>query len=222
VTRHALDDRRSLTRRARAYLAAHGVRRDAWTAEQARRHWHRHGVPDAAIEHAAAFQARWGGLELPPTPQYEGGPQVLDADEPGEQEGRGPCFSAGTQRRSMQYGFMVDGAGRFGICEYAKWVPLHGSVAGWVEAAALAHLADGLDAQVRVGTGGRVDGLPERYRLKPFREVEGLADEWWHGPDTLLAIYRGEARLFGNVQYQLAYLYTDIEDLADALRASPA
>lgn len=190
-----------------------------WTADQHRRHWHRHGRSDAAIEHLAEYQMRWGGLELPPTREYEGGPRVLDADDLTDEEGRGSCFTAGEQRCSMAYAFMVDGAGRFGIVGDKTWVPLHGSVAGWVEAAALAHFAAALPAEVRLATGPRIDGLPERYRLRPVREVDGVTDGWWYGDDMLLAIYRGEARFFGNPAYQTAYLYADVDGLPERLRA---
>ncbi|WP_144126800.1 hypothetical protein [Catellatospora sichuanensis] len=207
-----------LTRRARAYLTAHAIRRETWSAEQHRRHWHRDGRAADAIEHLAAYQARWGGLELPPTPEYEGGPRVLDADDPSVAEDLGPCFTAGAPRSATAYGFVVDGAGHFGIVAEGTWVPLHGSVEGWVEAAALRHLADGLPAEVRMATGTRIDGLPERYRMRPVPEVAGVADGWWRGKDSLLAIYRGEARLFGNLQYQTAYLYLGIDDLTERLR----
>lgn len=214
-----LDARRGLTPRARAYLAAYGVRREVWSPEQHRRHWHRYRRPAAAIEHLAAFQGRWGGLELPPTPEYEGGPHVLDADDPTVEEGRGACFTAGRPRSVSAYGFMVDGDGRFGIVADDTWVPLHGSVEGWVESIALRHLADGLPAEVALATGARLDGLPERLRLSPMTEVAGAADGWWRGVDSLLAIYRGEALLFGNPQYQTAYLYTGVDGLAERLRA---
>ncbi|GIF99988.1 hypothetical protein [Catellatospora citrea] len=207
-----------LTRRARAYLTAHAIRRETWSVEQHRRHWHRYGRPADAVEHLAAYQGRWGGLELPPTPEYEGGPQVLDADDPSVEDGLGPCFEAGSTRCSTAYRFMVDGAGRFGIVAEDSWVPLHGSVEGWVEAAALRQLADGLPAEVRMATGARIDGLPERYGLRPVPEVAGVTDGWWRGKDSLLAIYRGEARLFGNLQYQTAYLYLGIDDLTERLR----
>ncbi|MEU7823494.1 hypothetical protein [Catellatospora sp. NPDC049133] len=217
---HVLDARRGLTLRARAYLAAYGVRREVWSPEQHRRHWHRYHRPAAAIEHLAAYQGRWGGLELPPTPEYEGGPHVLDADDPTVEEGRGACFTAGRPRSASAYGFMVDGDGRFGIVADGTWVPLHGSVEGWVESIALRHLADRMPAEVALATGARLDGLPERLRLRPVTEVAGAADGWWRGEDTLLAIYRGEARLFDNVQYQTAYLYTGVDGLTERLRAA--
>ncbi|WP_155375026.1 hypothetical protein [Catellatospora vulcania] len=217
--RHVLDAKRGLTPRARAFLAAHGVRREVWSAEQHRRHWHRYHRPAEAIEHLAAYQGRWGGLELPPSPEYEGGPHVLDADDPTVEEGLGACFTAGRPRAALAYGFMVDGAGRFGIVAGDTWVPLHGSVEGWVESVALRHLADRMPAKVALATGARLDGLPERLRLRPVAEVAGDTDGWWRGEDTLLAIYRGEARLFGNAHYQTAYLYTGIDQLTERLRA---
>ncbi|MFC7762399.1 hypothetical protein ACFQY4_33470 [Catellatospora bangladeshensis] len=213
--RHILDAPGRLSPRARAYLAAHGVRHQVWTADQHRRHWHRQGRPDAAIEPLAEFQMRWGGLALPPTAEYDGGPRLLDAAALTEHDG----FAAGPARGANAYTFRVDGQGRFGIHGGDAWVPLHGSVDGWVEAAALGHLAAALPADVGLATGPRVDELPERYGLRRVREVDGLADEWWHGDRTLLAVHRGEARLFGNPAYQTAYLYTGIDDLAGHLRA---
>lgn len=215
---HVLDDLRGLTPRARAYLVKHATRREVWTSGQTRRHWYRQGRSAREVEHVVAYQERWGGLELPPTPEYEGGPLVLDADEPVELDGLGICLDAGPQRSAMAYAFRVDGQGRFGIVADDIWVPLHGSVEGWVEAAALRQLADGLSVEPVVGTGPKVDELAKQHRLRPVKQVDGLADEWWHGPDTLLAVYRGEARLFGNPQYQTAYLYLGIRHLADRLR----
>ncbi|WP_194838723.1 hypothetical protein [Nocardia sp. XZ_19_369] len=35
------------------------------------------------------------------------------------------------------------------------------------------------------------------HDFEPVTEVRGLADTWWRGSDSLVAIYTGEAECFG-------------------------
>lgn len=52
---------------------------------------------------------------LPPPPAYEGGPRILNADTPEGSDAEGWWFSAGDERVSMAYGFMIGPGGEFGI-----------------------------------------------------------------------------------------------------------
>src|SRR4051812_31591016 len=61
-----------LTQRARSFVVAHGVRADVPDVEQYRLAWLESGIPATEIDRAARFQRRWGGLVLPPAPDYDG------------------------------------------------------------------------------------------------------------------------------------------------------
>ncbi|MFI9588049.1 hypothetical protein ACIHCQ_41125 [Streptomyces sp. NPDC052236] len=92
------------------------------------------------IDRVTEFQQRWGGIALPPAPAYEGGPRILDTDTPEGSAAEGWWFSAGDERVSMAYGFMIGPRGEFGI-HAERWTPLHASIDGWVESLALAQHA---------------------------------------------------------------------------------
>ena len=210
MIRHVLDDPSGLSLRAQRFIREEGERVDTWTAEQHREHWGRHGRPDHIVEQLVQFQARWGGLQLPTVAEYDGGPAYLAGDDPDYCEGIGLCFDAGGTRTALPYSFCVDRSGRFGLV-LDEWVPLHGSVEGWVEAAALEHEVM-LRSRVRLLEGRRVTGVVDRLSkrlgsLEPVPEVAGLADTWWRGRGVVLAIYTGEAQAFGSSRYQRAYVY---------------
>ncbi|NED91339.1 hypothetical protein G3I76_66085, partial [Streptomyces sp. SID11233] len=114
---------------------------DVRPVEGNRRWWRERDVPAEAIDRMAAFQARWGGVVLPPAPEYDGGPRYFGPDGP-EKDDSGWWFEAGTQRSAVPYSFVIAPDGAFGIqVERNGWAPLHASVEGWVEALALAHHA---------------------------------------------------------------------------------
>ncbi|SEN21161.1 hypothetical protein [Nonomuraea pusilla] len=171
------------------------------------------------------YQARWGGLALPElaVPLYDGGVAVMVADDPGDTEGVGPCFTAGTDYYSVAHWFCVDLQGRFGIL-YESWVPLHSSVSGWIEARALADAAQRMH-RVEVWKGREaanraralIDALPGLIEVP---EVQGLADNWWQGDGTLLAVYEGEAKVFWSQEAAFAALYAETEPRADELRVT--
>ena len=196
---HVLDDPTGLSLRARRFLAARGVRGAAPSAEEHRAHWRSYQVPEAGIELAASFQERWGGLVLPETAHYEGGPACLSADMPTLLDGLGWCIAAGSPRSSAPFGFYVDELGRFGV-SWTQRVPLHESVEGWVEACALEHATAGWDLIAR--RTGPVEELtttwvPRVGPLTPVPEVRGLADTWLRGDGVMVWVCSGEFRLFG-------------------------
>lgn len=86
-----------LTSRARSYVGVHGVKVEVRPVEDHRQWWLERGVPAGLIDRMAAFQATWGGLHLPPAPQYDGGPRCFNPDSP-ESDAEGWWFEAGTQR----------------------------------------------------------------------------------------------------------------------------
>jgi hypothetical protein len=96
-----------LTRRARTFVACHGHRLYTGTSDSVLAHWSTHGIPTAVVERMAAFEARWGGLLLPPAPRYEGGPKVLQSDLPEISPDGRWSFEAGDQRFSMAYSFYI-------------------------------------------------------------------------------------------------------------------
>jgi hypothetical protein len=214
LTSHILDDPSGLTSNARYFLQTTAVRVATWTGAPYSEQWNRQGIPQTAIDRVTTFQARWGGLALPPAPEYDGGPKYLSADTPERGEDDGWWFEAGDQRTAVPYSFMIDPQGRFGI-HANRWVPLHTSIQGWAESIALAYLAARIARNLHKVKGDDIDRLvSQRTRMTPIRVASGPADTWWHGDDGLVAVYRGEAQLFERPDYQIAYVYTDINDLA--------
>lgn len=201
-----------LSRRARSFVEAHGIRLPRQDIRRHREEWIAHGIPASETERAAAFQDRWGGLALPPAPFYEGGPRILEAGCPEGSAAEGWSFGAGECRVSMAYGFMIGPDGAFGI-DADHWTPLHASTDGWVESLALAaHARSRAETVTRI-TGEAVDSLDLRG-YEPVPEVQGVTDNWWRGKDSLIALYRGEAVGFGAPRCLEAHLYAGLDEQA--------
>ncbi|MEV7929074.1 hypothetical protein [Kitasatospora sp. NPDC088779] len=198
-----------LTRRARSFVSSHGVKVDVRPVEGHRQWWLERGIPAAVVDRMAAYQERWGGLLLPPASQYDGGPKYLDPDSP-ELDPAGWWFEAGTQRTAVPYSFMISPSGEFGI-HAGRWAPLHATVEGWVESLALTHHASMWAKQITKVTGHDVDGIVlDGY--KPVREVMGLADTWWRGSDSLVAVYAGEAKALSYPRGRTALIYSGLDE----------
>ena len=45
-----------------------------------------------------------------------------------------------------------------------------------------------------------------------MREVKGLADNWWRGTDSLVAVYSGEAECLSFPAARTALIYSGLED----------
>jgi hypothetical protein len=194
-----------LTQRARAFVRANCVRVDALDVSRWRDRWLGFGVPAEEIDRVVAYQRRWGGLALPPAPAYGGGPRYLGADTPEPSPDDGWWFEAGLPRATVPFSFMIGPTGEFGI-NGDRWVPLHATVEGWVEAVALAHHATATAHRVTRLTGDEVDGVDlDEFDLVP--EVEGLADSWWLDDDTLVAVYTGEAEAFAAPDRRTTLVY---------------
>jgi hypothetical protein len=220
---HILDDPFALSPRAQRFVQEKGRRENVSTAEELREHWRKRGKTGPLIDKMVGYHARWGGLALPElaVPLYDGGLAVMYGDDPDDTEGVGPCFTAGTDHYSVAHWFCVDLQGRFGVL-YEDWVPLHSSVSGWIEACALADAAQTMH-QIRVWRGDEarqaqnlVEALPG---LTSVPQVEGVADNWWQGDGTLLAIYEGEAKLFRDERASFTAVYAESEHQAEDLRA---
>ena len=207
-----------LTRRARSFVVAHGVRADVPDVEQYRPRWLELGIPVSEIDRAAAFQQRWGGLVLPPAPEYGGGPRYFEVDTPDDSPAEtsdgctayGWWFEAGLQRTAVAYSFMIGPVGEFGI-HAQRWVPLHASVEGWVESLALAHHAAMWAKQITKVTGEAVNTLG-LDRFEPVAEVRRLADTWWRGADSLVAVYSGESTCMGAPAFRTAWIYSGLDE----------
>ncbi|MFD5919294.1 hypothetical protein ACFVYP_17455 [Kitasatospora sp. NPDC058201] len=198
-----------LSRRARYFVEAHGLRVARRDIRCHRDAWLRSGIPAVEIDRAVAFQELWGGIALPPAPVYEGGPRVLEADVPEGSAADGWCFPAGGCRVSTAYGFMIGPGGEFGI-DADHWTPLHADTQGWVEALALAHHAGYWARTVTKVKGDAVDQV-DLDGFEPVSEVQGLADTWWRGKDSLIAIYRGEAVGFAAPHCREAHIYGGLD-----------
>jgi hypothetical protein len=105
---------------------------------------------------------------------------------------------------------MIGPAGEFGI-HAGDWVPLHASIEGWVESLALADHAAMWAKQITKVTGDKLDDIAlDGY--EPVREVMGLADTWWRGTDSLVAIYTGEAECLSFPAGRTARIYSGLDE----------
>lgn len=199
-----------LSRRARYFVGVHGVKVGVRPVAEHRQWWLDREVPAAVIDRMAAFQERWGGLCLPPAPVYEGGPKYFHPDVPEGSPAEGWCFEAGDQRTAVPYAFMIGPGDEFGI-QAERWTPLHATVEGWIESLALAHHASMWARQITRVTGDDVDGIAlDGY--EPVHEVRGLADTWWRGRDSLVAIYSGEAECLSFPRGRRALVYSGLDE----------
>ncbi|MFD3753589.1 hypothetical protein ACFWVT_25815 [Streptomyces cyaneofuscatus] len=198
-----------LTRRARTFVGTHGVKVDVRPVEGHREWWLERDVPPAVIDRMAAYQDRWGGLLLPPAPQYDGGPKYLDPDSP-EEDSAGWWFEAGMQRTAVPYSFMISPSGEFGM-QAEEWAPLHATIEGWVESVALAHHASGWAKQVTKLVGEDVASI-DLTGYEQVREVMGLTDTWWRGQDALIALYSGEAAALNFPRGRTAVIYSGLDE----------
>ncbi|MEV7783370.1 hypothetical protein [Kitasatospora sp. NPDC088351] len=199
-----------LTQRARSFVRAHGVKVDVQSVEEHRQWWLERDIPAAVIDRMAAYQERWGGLVLPPAPKYDGGPRYLEADSPEGSPSEGWWFEAGMQRTAVPFSFMIGPSGEFGI-HTGQWAPLHATVEGWVESLALAHHASMWAKKIVMVNGDDVDGIVlDGY--EPVHEVMGVADTWWRGADSLVAIYSGEAEAVSFPQGRAAMIYSGLDE----------
>ncbi|MGW6525277.1 hypothetical protein [Streptomyces sp. NPDC054962] len=197
-----------LTRRARSFVSCHGIKVDTQSID--RHWWLERDIPAAVIDRMAAYQQRWGGLVLPPAPQYDGGPRYFHPDVPECSPSGGWSFEAGDQRSAVPYSFMIGPADEFGIHAH-QWTPLHATVEGWVESLALTHHASMWAKQITRVTGDDVDSIAlDAY--EPVREVKGLADTWWRGADSLVAVYMGEATSLSFPPARTALIYSGLDD----------
>jgi hypothetical protein len=198
-----------MTRRARSFVGTHGHRLGGGMSDVVRRHWQQHGIPAAVIEQMVVFETQWGGLLLPPAPQYDGGPKLFRSDMPEVTTTGQWWFDAGGQRCSMAYSFCVGPHGEFAIDDGRSKAVLHESVAGWVEALALAYSAAFWAPRITTVRGTAVDGL-NLSGMERFAEVAGASDTWWRDEETVVAVYRGEAQLFGDPALQVGTIYSDV------------
>ncbi|MEE1735034.1 hypothetical protein PUR49_00410 [Streptomyces sp. BE147] len=198
-----------ITRSAKYFISAHGYWTGRADLEQYRARWVEHGIPEAQIDRVVAYETVWGGLALPPSPHYDGGPRTLSGDVP---QGPDPDwhFGAGSQRTALPYAFMIGPSGEFGL-HAGTWAPLHASVEGWVEALALANRARRCARTTTTLTGDEVDIL-DLDGFEPVPEVAGLADTWWRGTDSLIAVYRGEAEVMHAPQCRTATIYAGLDE----------
>lgn len=212
MSHRVTDAPEGLSQMADSFLDIHAVRVERLNVERCRARWMDLGIPAAAIDRVAAYEARWGGLVLPPAPWYEGGPRILRADLPEGSSEEGWWFLAGDQRCSLSFSFLIGPDGEFGI-HGDQWTPLHSSVEGWIESVALAHHAARWAQRITKVSGDAVEGL-DLDALEPVSLVAGVADTWWRGPDSLVAVYRGEADCFGKPEFLLAHIYDGLPERA--------
>ncbi|MGW6739207.1 hypothetical protein ACWGDX_00350 [Streptomyces sp. NPDC055025] len=201
-----------LSRMAASFLHINGIRVERLPVERYRAKWLDLGIPVEVIDRAAKYEACWGGLVLPPAPRYEGGPRVLSVDTPEGSAEEGWWFTAGDQRCSVPFSFRIGPDGEFGI-HGDRWTPLHANIEGWVESVALAHHAGLWARQITKVSGDAVESL-DLDDLEPVTLVAGMADTWWRGPNSLVAVYRGEADNFARPAFLRAHVYDGLPEHA--------
>lgn len=200
-----------LTYGARAFVSTHGTRLDPLPLADHRDRWRAAGIPDEQIDRVVAFEEKWGGIVLPPSPRYDGGPKYLDADTPEETPQTGWSFEVGTQRTAVPYSFEIGPDDAFGIYGSGTWVPLHESIEGWIESLSLAYHASSHAVSISILRGAKADGL-DLAEFEEVRAVRGIADRWWRGTDSLVAVYRGESELFAHSGSAAAYVYSGLDE----------
>ncbi|WP_410540143.1 hypothetical protein [Streptomyces sp. KL2] len=161
------------------------------------------------VDRVVAYAQTWGGIALPPAQHYDGGPGVFAPGVPAGSKEEGWWFEAGPQRTALPYSFMIGPRGEFGI-EAERWVPLHASVEGWVESLALADHALRYARTITTVTGDAVEDL-QLDGFTPVPETAGLADTWWQGTDSLVAVYQGEAECMAAPRCRTATLYSGLD-----------
>ncbi|AGL19762.1 hypothetical protein L083_6252 [Actinoplanes sp. N902-109] len=109
----------------------------------------------------------------------------------------------------MPYSFLISSDGTLGIAggDDEKWIPLHGSIDGWVESLALAYAAVDIADTITKLAGPATDSL-DLTSMQPVELVDGRANGWWYRPGLLVALYAGESELFGRPGYRTAFLYS--------------
>jgi hypothetical protein len=198
-----------LTRRARSFISAHSIRIDVPPVGRLTEQWLALGVPPSEINRVEEYQKRWGGLALPPAPHYDGGPKYLDSDLPEGSPDGGWLYPAGTHRTATPYSFMIGPGGEFGVYG-CRWTPLHRTVEGWVESVALAHHASMWAQHITKVTGEGVEGIA-LDGFEQVEEVNGMADTWWRGNDSLVALYTGEAECMSAPACRTALIYSGLD-----------
>lgn len=80
-----------------------------------------------------------------------------------------------------------------------------------MESVALAHCVSTRAKRITRVTGAEVDAIP-LDGFEPVTEVMGLADTWWRGSDSWVAIYAGEAECFSEPECRTAWIYSDLDE----------
>lgn len=120
MNRHFRNAPSGLSPRARYFVDVHGLWLDVPSVSDWRQQWEAYGIPSVVVDRAESYQARWGGLALPPSlgDAGDGGPRVLCVDTPewaDEYPEPGWWFEAGLQRTAVPYSYMIGPDGSFGL-----------------------------------------------------------------------------------------------------------
>ncbi|GLY55116.1 hypothetical protein [Lentzea sp. NBRC 102530] len=193
----------SLSFVARYFVTTHGHRLDVAPFDRER--WRAANVSESVIDRAAEHHGRWGGLVLPPSLAYDGGPRCFAADLPTGADGA-DRFDAGHSRSALPYTFDIGPDGEFGLgC--GRFVALHESVEGWIESLAFAHYA-AIEAQ-KITKVREVD----LDGFEPVEEVRGVADTWWRAGTTFVSIHGGLAEYYDQPEGRYARVHEGVGGL---------
>lgn len=185
---------------ARYFVTIHSRQVDVPPLDRER--WRAAGVRESEIDRAAGFHERWGGLALPPSLAYDGGPRWFAADLPVGASGA-DRFDAGQTRSALPYTFDIGPNGEFGLgC--GRFAALHESVEGWIESLALTYYATVEARKITV-----VDDV-DLSGFEPVEEVRGVADNWWRTETTLISVHGGLATYYDQPEATPARVYEGI------------
>ncbi|MET8430899.1 hypothetical protein [Nocardia sp. NPDC004860] len=178
--------------------------------EDHRQWWLERGIPAGLIDRMTANQKKWAGLHLPPAPQYDGGPRYFYPDSP-ESDTAGWWFEAGTQRTAVPLSFMIGPSGESESKPTGRGghLCIRPSRAGWNHSLWLTTHRRGARQITRL-IGDELDGI-DLDNYEPVREVMGLADTWWRGSDSLVALYNGEAEGLDFPRARVAPIYSGLD-----------
>jgi hypothetical protein len=194
-----------LSPRARDLVLTEG----AWAPVPALDHYYdklvRDGVPTDVVQRARDHHARWAGLSLPRSAEYDGGPCPFHLDAPQYLPGAGWWFEVGAQRSALPYSFAIGPDHAYGLV-FSTWVPTHRSVEAWIESLAIERLAQRHATSITQLSGDTVEDI-DLTDATQVPEAGGICDTWWRQGRTLIAIHRGESLLLGRPADRRARIY---------------
>ncbi|MEV4710010.1 hypothetical protein [Micromonospora sp. NPDC049374] len=209
-----------LSRRALSFVRAHGQRMPSGRARRSAEQWIKQGLDRALVQRAIDYERRWGDLYLPPSVLYNGGPKYLGPDLLVGHWSDGGYIEAGPARFSVFYDFLLGPDGVFGVGD-VEFVPLYGSVEGWIESLALENEIRSMANEIRRFKGSEVSSL-DLSAMVPFPGISGISDSWLMNDGQIVFVSRGISLISGHLDDVVAIVYSGIPDREASLGLWPS